>query len=88
MSEILMQKWFELMKPVMESENANRKKFEAMVKQIYIKSKNKEKITKNFSTTRSADETITSSHKSVSKMPTTKLSSTKTDVLTDKQIEQ
>jgi L-rhamnose mutarotase len=36
MSEIMMQKWFELMKPLMESENKNRKTFEAMVKEIYI----------------------------------------------------
>jgi hypothetical protein len=39
MSEILMKRWFELMKPYMECENENRKEFEAAVKQIYLKQK-------------------------------------------------
>ena len=39
MSEILMQKWFDHMKPFMENETENRKKFEALAKQIFLKKK-------------------------------------------------
>lgn len=39
MSEILMKKWFIEMRPYLECENENRKKFDELVLQIYKKQK-------------------------------------------------
>lgn len=43
MSELLMKKWFELMKPYLECENENRKKFDTLVRQIFLRQKQQQR---------------------------------------------